>query len=85
MNLPTTARKLPRETVEGAYRRGYAAGYMVAINDMANKPHRLSMMHLLEEMLWFWETDLLKWQSGDCTDRVLPPQFTPRESPGSGG
>ncbi len=85
MNLQTTARQTPRGTAEHAYRRGYADGHMSAVTAMANRPHHLSMMHLLEQMLWFWETDLLKWQNGDCTEKVLPPLFMPEDTAGTDG
>ncbi len=82
MNQERTALQAPEESAEAAYRRGYADGYLVAVNDMATRPHRLSMMHLLEEQIWFWETALCRWQGGDCAEKVPPPQFMPEDSTG---
>jgi hypothetical protein len=60
---------------EEKYRWGFADGFIVAVNYMANRPSKLSMEQLLDRMSQFWERDLADWKSGDHSQEILPPEL----------
>jgi hypothetical protein len=60
---------------EEKYRWGFADGFIVAVNYMANRPSKLSMEKLLDRMSQFWEGELAEWKDGDCSQEILPPEL----------
>lgn len=57
---------------EADYRRGYADGYIVALQDYAGG---LLNEDIPDELFDFWQADLTTWARGDASKRIEPPTF----------
>lgn len=64
--------RLPKETREQSYRRGYRDGYIAALYAAYGNRG-------VPEHLWnFWQDNLRKWKSEDTEKLVFPPVYTKR-------
>ena len=63
---------LEETATEADYRRGYADGYITALQDYAGG---LENEDIPDELFDFWQADLTTWALGDASKRIEPPTF----------
>lgn len=64
------------ESAEEAYRRGYADGWIKALDAMHDAMFgEHAPRQAAYDRLWtFWEHTLSAWRRGDCSKTVFPPE-----------
>ena len=76
-DLERALANIPREELgEHEYRRGYADGYIVAVEAMHDLmfDRGLSRQAAYDKQWQHWHGALLSWVSGDCSEVVSPPE-----------
>lgn len=71
-----TSQTLDATATEADYRRGYADGYIMALQDYAGWLDEDTPNELFD----FWQHDLTTWALGDASKRIEPPSFGEAEN-----
>ncbi len=65
----------PDQHDESEYRRGYAGGWIKAAGAMLELIRNDKAQAAYDRCFKHWETDLLDWMKGDCSQFVEPPEM----------